>query len=396
MSAVEVFARVDIDWFHTTELRERIAAGNGAIVAAYSGDGRAIAFTISDLDRSWTYQSTGTTVEIVDGVSDNASVVVELDSNAFCDLITERWSAFGLVYQGRAELGRGSFDHLGVWEPALQALFFGRPIYGPDTAPGLDREVRSFTFGDDPAEMSAALHRWGFLHVKSVFSDAEMATLRSEVARYTELATPTDGISWWATDSNGVDRCCRLTYLNRLSPAAQALGVDQRLAELATLTGIEMQPTIDRLDGVSCVMKQPDIVTGLSDLPWHRDCGMGGHPVLCPALNIGVQLDPANAENGQLKFLVGSSHHANPPLTESQVADFPIVAVETEPGDCTLHFGHTMHVAPPPTSPTANRRSIYVQFATPAVFDVIGPGQSFNDVLFEQSGDGHMRPPAEA
>ena len=27
----------------------------------------------------------------------------------------------------------------------------------------------------------------------------------------------------------------------------------------------------------SVVIKNPEIVSGLSDLPWHRDCGIGGH-----------------------------------------------------------------------------------------------------------------------
>ena len=52
-----------------------------------------------------------------------------------------------------------------------------------------------------------------------------------------------------------------------------------------------------------------------------------------------------------------------------------------EPGDVTVHFGHTLHAAHPPTSPTAARKVMYVGYHLPEAFAVVGPGQSYNDVL---------------
>jgi ectoine hydroxylase-related dioxygenase (phytanoyl-CoA dioxygenase family) len=131
------------------------------------------------------------------------------------------------------------------------------------------------------------------------------------------------------------------------------------------------------------------VVEGLADLPWHRDCGLGGHPVLCPALNIGIQLDRADAENGQLHFLAGSHRSSGAPPAPGDDS-LPVLAVETAPGDVTVHFGHVLHAAPPPTSPTAGRRALYVGFVPPALFDVIGPRQGYNDVLFTEQPDGHV------
>jgi ectoine hydroxylase-related dioxygenase (phytanoyl-CoA dioxygenase family) len=139
-------------------------------------------------------------------------------------------------------------------------------------------------------------------------------------------------------------------------------------------------------------LKHPDIVSGLSDLPWHRDCGMGGHPVLCPTLNIGIQLDQADAANGQLVFLAGSHHHTNSLTDADAHSEWPVVRVEADPGDVTVHFGHAQHAAPPPLSPEANRRALYVGFVPPAIFDVIGPGQGYNDVVYESGGD--VQPPS--
>ena len=186
--------------------------------------------------------------------------------------------------------------------------------------------------------------------------------------------------------------CCRVTYCGQRSPTLLALADDTRLTRAASWAGTPLRAATDRLDGISVVLKHPDVVSGLSDLPWHRDCGMGGHPVLCPTLNIGIQLDRADAANGQLVFLAGSHHHTNSLTDADRHADWPVVHVEADPGDVTVHYGHAQHAAPPPTSPAANRRALYVGFVPPAIFDVIGPEQGYNDVVYE-SGDG-VQPPS--
>jgi ectoine hydroxylase-related dioxygenase (phytanoyl-CoA dioxygenase family) len=68
------------------------------------------------------------------------------------------------------------------------------------------------------------------------------------------------------------------------------------------------------------------------------------------------------------------------------MAEAPTVAVEAEPGDATVHFGHTLHAAPPPSSPTAGRKAMYIGYHLPAAFDVVGGGQSYNDVLVSRAG----------
>lgn len=152
------------------------------------------------------------------------------------------------------------------------------------------------------------------------------------------------------------------------------------------LGGREMLPCVDRIDGMGVVIKNPDIVSGLSDLPWHRDCGMGGHFVLCPGLNVGIQLDEANADNGQLWFLAGSHKHATQSLTMDQIDGLPAVAVDTQPGDVTVHYGHVLHAAPPPHSENASRKTLYVGWHVPELFDIVGPEQGYNDVLFLADG----------
>ena len=70
---------------------------------------------------------------------------------------------------------------------------------------------------------------------------------------------------------------------------------------------------------MSVIIKNPDMTEGLSDLPWHRDCGMGGHAVTCPVLICSLFIAPATPETGELRVLPGSWKGARPrpPATRS-------------------------------------------------------------------------------
>ena len=390
--------QIDFNNFHRVDLQKYLNDGRGARAAVSMAADRSLTFVVGN--DAWTYRSTGVEIEVVEGRA--AGLTISLDPEAFSDFVNEMWSVFGLLYGERLILETGSFEHLVAWEPVLQALWFDRPIYtATESSEFVGRNGtplslhQSFTLDDDVDEMSHFLQTCGFLVLRNVFSAEEIAAMNEVVDRERQRSTPDDKRSWWATDSDGNEVCCRVTYLAERDQVFADLAADERLKVIAALSGAQLQSCPDRLDGLGVVIKNPGVVEGLSDLPWHRDCGMGGHFVLCPGLNVGVQLDEASAENGQLWFLAGSHHHAAQSLDMSQINGLPTVAVDAQPGDVTVHFGHVMHAAPPPLSPTANRKAVYVGFHVPELFDVIGPGQAYNDVLFTH-GDGRVRSVEEA
>jgi hypothetical protein len=65
-----------------------------------------------------------------------------------------------------------------------------------------------------------------------------------------------------------------------------------------------------------------------------------------------------------------------------------VVALETEPGDLTVHFGDAMHTTPPPTADGAGRRALYFKFAEQKTFDWIPSGCHYNDALFRADAAG--------
>jgi len=255
------------------------------------------------------------------------------------------------------------------------------------------REVdltKSFCLDDPFEEMQDFLHRVGFVHLRGVLDATEISALTSDVAVAVDRARPDDRKSWWTT-VDGREVCNRVNYLNEGSERIAALGADARFLDIAALGGPDLRDALDRLDGNGVVMKVPGSSGGLADLPWHRDCGMGGHPVKCPMLNVGIQLDAATAEAGQLHMIPGSHVGTSRLPSTREAENHPVVALTTEPGDVTVHFGHTLHSAPPPVDPqAAGRRALYLSFVPPLTFEMVGPGQGYNDVLFTRSA-GHVQ-----
>jgi hypothetical protein len=380
------FPTIDFDEFHRDELPGRIDAGNGALAAADLAGVGTLGLRVPD-GAAYTYVPGPDTVEIwsTDAAADT---LVELSRDAFSDFANELRTCFGLLYAGLIEVSRGDFGWFERWEPALRALYHGRPILDLRRDASVDL-TRSFSLDDPDDALRDFLDANGFLHVRDVFTADEIAALRAEVERGRSAATPDDGRSWWATQADGTEVCCRLLYLGQTSEIVAGLGGDERLLRLAALGGDGLEPEIDCLDGQSVVIKNPDVAVGLSDLPWHRDCGLGGHPVLCPSVAIGIQLDQASAETGQLHFVAGSHRGSSHPLKPGDEATAPVVAIDADPGDITVHFGDVLHAAPPPTGNGPCRRAMYVTFTRPETLEYIGSGNGYNDVLFEHDGQVH-------
>jgi len=369
-----------------------VAEAPGASEAARAmGEGRAVGFVVAG--DAVTITTTLGGVVVTDGVDDTA-LVVSMESSAFADLVTEEQSMFGLLYGGRLTVERGEFDQFAAWEPALQALLYGRPVFDAtcEVLPDVD-VARVWTLDDDEAEMRDMLDRVGFLHLRGVFTPAEIARMSEESDRLRSEATPGDRTSWWATLDDGTEVCCRVTYMADRSETFASLAHDPRLARLAALSGLDLRVAPDRNDGVSVVIKNPGAVSGLSDLPWHRDCGLGGHPNMCPGILVGVNLDRADAEHGQLWFLPGSHRHGGP-VGDPVAAGHRVVAVECEPGDVTVHHQHVLHAAPAPTATSGRgRRAVYVGFEREDLFHAMASGRAYNDVIY--AADGSVRNVAE-
>jgi hypothetical protein len=389
------FGPIDFDRFHREqlpgllEIRGRVFSDTDAAVV------RPLGFRLDD-GRAYTYVPSGRSFDIEEGV-ERAHTVVDLGEEPWRTFVWELRSSFALLYAEELEMTRGKFAQLARWEAPLRVAFDGQTMYDIDRpSPVLDADGgpldcrRSFTLDEPHAERADFLARAGFVHLRGVLDADEVGALRAEVSTAVGKARPDDRRSWWTTVA-GREVCNRVNYLNEGSPLIADLGADDRFLRIAALGGADLHDAHDRLDGNTVVIKVPGAEGGLADLPWHRDCGMGGHPVKCPMLNVGVQLDPATAETGRLLMVPGSHRGTSRLPGPREIPGLPVVAISTEPGDVTVHFGHTLHAAPAPTDVGASgRRAIYLTFVPPAIFEMVGPGEGYNDVLFTR-GDGRVQ-----
>jgi ectoine hydroxylase-related dioxygenase (phytanoyl-CoA dioxygenase family) len=354
-----------------------------------------VAFRIDDgTTFSWVATSAG--VEIREG-DDDASTLVELSEPVFSDFLNELLTANGVVRTGRARLVRGSLEEWQRWEPAMQAVCFGRPIYGPVVVDALRDPAgapidlhRSFDVTDSDDDMRAYLAVAGYVHIRGVFTAEEVASYGGEVEHCRAETTPGDPFSWWSVNAAGEEVVTRINYLDRFSRPLLELAQDARLARFAALAGDGLRVCDDRLDGPMVFIKNANVVKGNGDLMWHVDDGFGGHPVMCPLVQAGIQLDHANAANGQLMLLAGSHRYAKHWIEWGAEGDLPVVALETEPGDLTIHYGDTMHSTPAPTADDAGRRALYYKFAESKTFEWVPPGCHYNDALFGRDDSGRV------
>src|SRR5690606_6672519 len=146
----------------------------------------------------------------------------------------------GLLYGGRARCVRGSVVRWLAWEPALRALWSGRPPYDAEAIALRERSgapldpARAFAPDDARGDPAHFLRSAGYLVVRGVFAPDEIAALRAEAEALAAEAAPGDGLSWWGRDADGRSVLTRVTRA-AAKPRLRALPGDARLRALVDL-----------------------------------------------------------------------------------------------------------------------------------------------------------------
>ncbi|HTY34136.1 phytanoyl-CoA dioxygenase family protein [Mycobacterium sp.] len=341
---------------------------------------RAGAITFRVGDDAITYAVDGPTIRVDEG-RDDGPAVVRLSRQAWDDMVNQVRTVINLLLSNDLLFERGGFEQLADWDPILRYLHAGIPPYDPARADLQGRDPRAvFTLAAGDDELAAQLRTMGYLHVRGVFGPDEMQAANREVDRLAAQARPGDDQSWWATAEDGTGVLCRLVYATLRSPVLAALENDPRVRRLGTLIDPALRAAPDRMEGSAVLLKAPGNTSGLSNIPWHQDCGMGGHAIMCPAASVGIQLTGSDPSTGNLQVVPGSHGQAIHYRWEQRLQQVPVVSIDTAPGDVTVHIQDLMHASPRPTG-AGGRRTMYVTHYPPRLFDNIGPGQAFNDLV---------------
>lgn len=300
-----------------------------------------------------------------------SSLKVELDPGMLTELVTGIRTTSGLLFQGGAAIANGSARVFLAWDHVLRALFDGVPLLEPGTFGFSDRSgtpldlSRSFTPGDDDADIAHFLAETGFLHLRGWIDPELLDMIASEVDAAARAATPEQPHRWWARVEDGTSRCVRVMYVLEVAPTMADLVESPEYRRLGSLFGDGHRRFPERAQSSEALIKPVGVVEGISEFPWHRDCTMGGHDFGCAGYAIGLPLTATNDEAGQLCVVAGSHRASVPPpgLVDGYDSGLPVLALATEPGDLTVHVGCTLHMTKPPRS--RERTVVYTTFALP-------------------------------
>jgi len=328
----------------------------------------------------------GDSTAIVTGVHDAATCVVQFcDERSFSDFFHELRTAPGAHMTGGVTYDRGGFGMFDEWEPSIRAVYQGRVVFDPANV-DRTRITQVFTFDDDSdIDIGRFVTEFGFAVVRNVFSTDEIADMNTSISRLEIAATSDTPNTWWTTTPEGSEVPCQIHYATMRAPEIAWVEHDPRVTRLVRACLPDLVAHSDRMNGHFAVLKRPGARTGLTDLTWHIDCGLGGHTLLCPGLHIGIQLTASNPELGAFSVLAGSQF-SSVRRAAVDTDTWPVVTVDTQPGDVTIHVPHVMHAAPPPTTTGDGRRTLYLGFGQPLAHDIIGAGNSFDDLLATTNG----------
>jgi hypothetical protein len=261
-------------------------------------------------------------------------------------------------------------------ESALRAL---SPAEAAERVASLPLSTRFRLRAEITPIQAAFLDRHGFLVFDRVATPEELCTALAEIDRVeTELLAAgkqaVNGVPiWFGPDPDGNEYLYRMGFSSQYSPWLSAFVRDARFEPVRRLIGEDARIGEREKDGV-VFNRYVNAPTSLRpNLAWHTDSLRDifyNWKVPGPMLNVGLHYDRVRPHDGGLRLLPGTHHQSvwGSLFTKlqfvSQARDPAELAVETWPGDLTVHDGRMWHrVAANPLQGWASlRRSMYVPY----------------------------------
>ena len=352
--------------FTTTTLPPLIERHGGLVAEGVDALG-APPLTVESGGTAWSLVVVDRRLVLQDGPVDGA-LVVRLDDEQFAAFAHLQRSLAGFGVMGQLQLPAGTERDVAVWDSLWLALHEGWPVVADDLT-FVDRDGspldlgRSFTRDDDPADVAHFLREAGYLHLKGWLDPADMARVADEMDAALPRYTEGDGRSWWAVMEDGSHRCVRMQKFLPHSPTMARVFQSDRWDQLRQTLQADDELVQGRPgdDIVEALDKPPGVERGISDVSFHRDCHLGGHPYGCSGVDIGFAVTGSDPSTGRLQVVAGSHRVGIPALVAMTDPYLPVVSVWTEPGDLTVHLSCTLHESTPPV--TIGRKVMYAPFS---------------------------------
>ncbi|NQX87676.1 MAG: phytanoyl-CoA dioxygenase family protein [Halioglobus sp.] len=323
-------------------------------------------------EASWQLRGVKRRILAAPGIS-SEGLLVRLSTDEFSGLINDLYTPMTFFVSGDLDIVRGDMSTFLDWWLIIRALVDGRTVHIPGGIDfhGSDGKALDLTHSfhmDDPVEdMRHFLQTAGFLHIRGVFTEGEMAAVSNDIDAHQDKYYEGDDKSWWATTREGARRPVRLQRFDHYSAATRTLLSDPRFLMIGDISGNGHVHAGLQDNAIEALIKPLNVVEGISDLPWHKDCSLGRHSYECCSLTVGISVTGAEADSGQLRVIAGSHRVLMWPalLSNAEQHGLPVIDLPTGTGDITAHLSCTHHMSQAPR--VRERRVMYTGFRLPSV-----------------------------
>ena len=317
-------------------------------------------FCIETEGESWTLVWSGDRVSVEPGHGGEARV--RLSAQQLDDIVNDQSTPIALMSNNLLDMPEGSLPDFLNWWLVLRAALDARRIHASGDVTLDGGGHRSFSLDDSDETMRAFLEEYGYLHIRGLFSEEEMAAVEADFPVAAPHFEKGDPQAWFATTQDDTEHLVRMEGFDRYSQASIDLIDQARFQRIGGIPGIGHDQS-SRKPGtrVGALSKPIGVVKGISDVPWHKDCSLGRHSYECCNLTVGISVTGADADSGQLRVLAGSHRALIWPAPCVQPGlDLEPVDLPTRTGDVTVHLSCTQHMSQPPVKKT--RKVLYTGF----------------------------------
>lgn len=285
-----------------------------------------------------------------------------LSREQFTDLVNDQSTPIAWMSNRVLDMPEGGLADFLNWWLVLRAAIDGRRIHASGDV-SFDRGIRrSFTPEDSNEEMRGFLEEVGYLHIRGLFTEDEMAAVEADFPKAMPHFEKGDPGAWFATTKDGQEHLVRMEGFDRYSEVTVSLIDEPRFQRIAGIPGLGHEPRRASGTRVSALAKPIGVVKGISDVPWHKDCSLGRHSYECCSMTVGISVTGADAMSGQLRVVPGSHRALVWPAPSLQPGlDLEAIDLPTETGDVTVHLSCTQHMSQPPVTKT--RKVLYTGFS---------------------------------
>jgi hypothetical protein len=307
----------------------------------------------------WTLSWKGDRVSVSPGHDGQSRV--RLTAEQLSDIVNDQITPIALMSNAILDMPEGGLPDFLNWWLVLRSAIDAHPIHARGDVKFETDVRRSFTMDDSDEEMRAFLEDAGYLHIKGLFSPAEMAEVEADFPIAAPHFEKGDPKAWFATTRDGVEHLVRMEGFDRYSPATVALIDDERFQRIGGIPGVGHVSARKPGARVGALCKPIGVVKGISDVPWHKDCSLGRHSYECCSLTVGISVTGADADSGQLRVVPGSHRALVWPAPCIQPGlDLEATDLPTRTGDVTVHLSCTQHMSQAPSIRT--RKVLYTGF----------------------------------